>query len=56
MKFAYIQVKVGLVTFVANYKVQLSKKTSIPLQFEPTAFTMISKSGIWLKIRRRLQE
>lgn len=56
MKFAHIQTKVGLVTLVANYKVELSEKTSIPLQFEPTAFTLISKSGIWLKIRRRLQE
>jgi len=56
MKFAYLLTKVGLVTLMMNYKVELSEKTSIPLQFEPTAFTLISKSGIWLKIRRRLQD
>ncbi|GAB1865203.1 Probable cytochrome P450 6a13 [Camponotus japonicus] len=56
MKFAYLLTKVGLVTLMMNYKVELSDKTSIPLQFEPTAFTLISKSGIWLKIRRRLQD
>ncbi|XP_050454367.1 probable cytochrome P450 6a13 [Cataglyphis hispanica] len=56
MKFAYIQTKIGIVTFVANYKVELSEKTTIPLEFEPTTFTLTSKSGIWLKIFRRLQE
>lgn len=53
MKFAYLQTKVGLVTLIMNYKVDLSERTPIPLQFEPTAFTLISKSGIWLKICRR---
>lgn len=56
MKFAYLQTKVGLVTLMANYKVELSEKTAIPLQFEPTSLTLTSKSGIWLKIHRRLQE
>ncbi|XP_029161308.1 uncharacterized protein LOC114933041 [Nylanderia fulva] len=56
MKFAYLQTKVGLVTLMANYKVELSEKTAIPLQFEPTSLTIISKFGIWLKIHRRLQE
>ncbi|EFN69191.1 Probable cytochrome P450 6a13 [Camponotus floridanus] len=40
MKFAYIQIKVGLVTLMANYKVELSEKTPIPLQFEPTGITL----------------
>ncbi|CAL1683798.1 unnamed protein product [Lasius platythorax] len=56
MKFAYTATKVGLVTLMANYKVELSEKTAIPLQFEPTSLTLTSKSGIWLRIRRRLQE
>ncbi|KAM0725021.1 putative cytochrome P450 6a14 [Formica fusca] len=56
MKFAYVQTKVGIVTLMANYKVELSEKTAIPLQFEPTSLTLASKSGIWLRIRRRLQE
>ncbi|XP_029161460.1 probable cytochrome P450 6a13 [Nylanderia fulva] len=56
MKFAYLQTKVGLVTLIANYKVELSGKTAIPLQFEPMSNTLKSKSGIWLKIYRRLQE
>ncbi|XP_029161427.1 probable cytochrome P450 6a13 [Nylanderia fulva] len=56
MKFAYLQTKVGLVTLIANYEVKLSEKISIPLQFEPTSITLTSKSGIWLKIHRRLQE
>lgn len=56
MKFAYIQTKVGIVTLVANYKVELSEKTAIPLEFEPTSLTLTSKSGIWLKICRRLRE
>lgn len=56
MKFAYIETKVGIVTLVANYKVELSEKTTIPLEFEPTGITLTSKSGIWLKIFRRLQE
>ncbi|XP_029165362.1 probable cytochrome P450 6a13 [Nylanderia fulva] len=47
---------VSLVTLIANYKMELSEKTDIPLQFEPTSITLTSKSGIWLKIYRRLQE
>ncbi|XP_072758030.1 probable cytochrome P450 6a14 [Anoplolepis gracilipes] len=56
MKFGYIQTKVCLVTLIANYKVELSEKTDIPLQFEPTGLALFSKSGIWLRIRRRLQD
>ncbi|XP_070161412.1 cytochrome P450 6B7-like [Polyergus mexicanus] len=56
MKFAYVQTKVGLVTLVANYKAELSEKTAVPLQFEPTSLTLTSKSGIWLRMRRRLHE
>ncbi|XP_072758043.1 probable cytochrome P450 6a13 [Anoplolepis gracilipes] len=56
MKFAYTQTKVGLVTLMKDYKVELSEKTDVPLQFEPTTFSLTSKSGIWLRIRRRLQD
>lgn len=56
MRFAYVQTKIGLVTLIKNYEVEVSEKTVTPLQFEPTTFTLTSKYDIWLKIRHRLQE
>lgn len=51
-----MQIKVGLVTLIANYEVELSKKMIIPFKFDPTTNTLSSKSGIWLKIRSRSQD
>ncbi|XP_046599065.1 uncharacterized protein LOC107217959 [Neodiprion lecontei] len=52
-RFAYMQTKAGLVALLSGYEVNLCSKSSIPLEYDPTANILTSKSGIWLKIRHR---
>ncbi|XP_058834358.1 probable cytochrome P450 308a1 [Topomyia yanbarensis] len=53
MKFALSQVKIGIVTLLAKYRVELSDKQQLPLEFERTSFMLTPKSGIWIKFVER---
>lgn len=56
MRFAYVAIKIGVAFLLTKYKVEKCEKTTIPLKFNPTSFTLTTKSGIWLKVRHRLQD
>lgn len=53
LKFAYAQMKAGLVAVLRDYEIALSPKTILPLEYDPKSFLLGTKSGIWLKIRHR---
>ncbi|PSN34612.1 hypothetical protein C0J52_20551 [Blattella germanica] len=48
-KGTLIFTKVGLCSILSDYEVQVSEKTQIPLQFDPKAFVLSPKGGMWLK-------
>ncbi|KAI4485632.1 hypothetical protein M0802_012661 [Mischocyttarus mexicanus] len=48
-RFAVVQTKVGLITFLRNYEVDVCEKTEIPYPFSPSAFMLQPKNGIYLK-------
>lgn len=50
MRFAMLEMKLALATFLYHYEVQPSVKTKTPLQLDPAAFILAPKNGIWLKI------
>lgn len=51
-RFAVYQTKVGIITILRKYKVDVCEKTMIPYQFDPSAFLLAPKGGICLKITK----
>ena len=49
-RFAIYQTKIGLIKILRNYQVQVCEKTPIPYVFDPIAFIMCPKEGLYLKI------
>ncbi|XP_065214850.1 probable cytochrome P450 6a13 isoform X2 [Planococcus citri] len=47
-RFARMQVIVGLIYLLKEFSFELSPKTKVPLEYEPTG-SIIVKGGIWLK-------
>ena len=53
MRFGLMQTKIGLISVLSNYEVQVSEKTPIPMEFDMNAFVLAPKEGMWLKIVNR---
>jgi cytochrome P450 family 6 len=53
MRFGLLQTKVGLISLLSSYEVQVSEKTPIPLVFDPRALVLSHKGEIYLKIVER---
>jgi hypothetical protein len=53
MRFALMQAKVGLISFLANYEVRVSEKTPIPVVLDESSVFLSAKGGMWLKIVNR---
>ncbi|KAK9308050.1 hypothetical protein QLX08_001783 [Tetragonisca angustula] len=55
-RFAISETKVGIITILRNYKVDVCDKTMIPYELEPGAFAMALKGGIYLKMTKISRE
>jgi len=55
MRFGLMQTKVGLVSLLSKYQFSVSKKTLIPLVFDPKSFNLSPLGGMWLQIRKRVE-
>ncbi|XP_017798087.1 PREDICTED: probable cytochrome P450 6a17 [Habropoda laboriosa] len=51
-RFANYQTRVGLITILRNYKVDVCEKTVIPYKSDPLTFMMSLKGGVHLKITK----
>ncbi|XP_029053439.2 cytochrome P450 6a2-like [Osmia bicornis bicornis] len=51
-RFADYQTKIGLIAILRNYKVDVCEKTSITYEFDPAAFLLTPKGGIYLKFTK----
>uniref|UniRef100_A0A182PZ78 Uncharacterized protein n=1 Tax=Anopheles epiroticus TaxID=199890 RepID=A0A182PZ78_9DIPT len=53
MKFALHQSKIGIATLLNKYRVKLSSKQELPLEFAKSSFLLCPKTGIWLNFEDR---
>lgn len=51
-RFAVYQSKLGLIKILRNHRVDVCEKTMIPYVFDPSAFLLAPKGGIYLKITK----
>ncbi|KAJ9577524.1 hypothetical protein L9F63_005897 [Diploptera punctata] len=56
MRFGLMQTKVGVISILSNYTVQVSAKTSIPLKIDPNSLILSPEGGMWLKITNRINK
>ncbi|KAJ8668284.1 hypothetical protein QAD02_009947 [Eretmocerus hayati] len=52
VRFALLQTKVGVITFLKKYRVDVCEKTDLPIKFSRRSLVTASETGIWLKISR----
>ncbi|EDS31724.1 cytochrome P450 6B7 [Culex quinquefasciatus] len=53
MKFGLLQSKIGIATLLSKYRVELSPKQELPLEFSKTCFLLAPKNGIWVRFVER---
>jgi hypothetical protein len=53
MRFAMMQVKVGLINVLSKYEVQTCEKTTATPVFDPRCVILTSMGGMWLKVVNR---
>ncbi|XP_067005220.2 probable cytochrome P450 6a13 [Anabrus simplex] len=53
MRFGLLQAKLGMATLLRDFQFSPSKRTAIPIRFQPTSLVTASADGIHLKISRR---
>nr|QBC73089.1 cytochrome P450 mono-oxygenase [Osmia bicornis] len=51
-RFAIYQSKIGIITILRNFKCDILEKTEIPYEFDPVAFIMCPKNGLYIKITK----
>ncbi|CAB3365186.1 Hypothetical predicted protein [Cloeon dipterum] len=55
-RFAIIQSKLALLTFLRRFRVVFSPKTVYPVQLDIRQFVPTSQGGVWLQIEKRCEE
>ncbi|XP_011501474.1 PREDICTED: probable cytochrome P450 6a13 [Ceratosolen solmsi marchali] len=50
MRFAQLQTKVGIISFLRTFKIETCEKTDIPIKFSKRSFIISTENGIWLKV------
>jgi cytochrome P450 family 6 len=55
MRFGLMQTKVGLVSILSKYQLNVSKKTAIPLVLDTKAVVSAPAGGVWLEIKNRVK-
>jgi len=55
MRFGLMQTKVGLVSVLSKYQLNVSKKTAVPLVLDTTTFVLTPVGGMWLHIKKRVK-
>jgi cytochrome P450 family 6 len=55
MRFGLMQTKVGLVSILSKYQLNVSKKTAVPLVLDTKVVIMTTVGGMWLQIKKRVK-
>jgi hypothetical protein len=55
MRFGLMQTKVGLVSVLSKYQLNVSKKTAVPLVLDAKTIIMTPLGGMWLQIKKRMK-
>ncbi|KAK0084737.1 hypothetical protein PV325_006491 [Microctonus aethiopoides] len=51
IKFAILQIKLGIISFLKRHEILISDKTAVPIKFSRRSNVTSSENGFWLKIK-----
>lgn len=54
IRFALLQIKIGIISFLRSHRVQVSNKTVHPIKFSRRSLVTTSEDGFWLNITSEL--
>lgn len=52
LRFAMMQIRVGLISVLSKYKFSVSKKSVIPIELRQESFVLDSKHGVWMNVEK----
>lgn len=52
LRFGQLQAKIGMALFLQSFKVEVSNKTVIPMQFEKHPFILTPNGGVFLQVTK----
>lgn len=52
MRFAQVQMKLGLASLLCNFRFSLSPRTKVPFQLQPKELFNIVDGGLWLRAEK----
>lgn len=52
LRFAMMQVRVGLISLLSKYKFSVSKKSIIPIELQQQTFVIQPKHGLWMTVEK----
>ncbi|EZA50778.1 hypothetical protein DMN91_001383 [Ooceraea biroi] len=52
MRFALLQIKMGIISFLKNHQVDICDKSIVPIKFSRRSLVTTSETGFWLNITR----
>jgi cytochrome P450 family 6 len=52
LRFGLLQIKLGLVFLLSNFKFSVCEKTELPVKLNPKSVITSSTSGTWLRINK----
>ncbi|XP_076664024.1 cytochrome P450 6B5 [Andrena cerasifolii] len=50
MRFALLQIKMGIISFLRNHQVEICDRTITPIKFSTRSLVITSEKGFWLRI------
>ncbi|XP_015114497.1 probable cytochrome P450 6a13 [Diachasma alloeum] len=50
MKFALLQTKIGVISFLLHHKIEINDKTAVPIKFSRRNLVTTSETGFWLTL------
>ncbi|KAK4878993.1 hypothetical protein RN001_007139 [Aquatica leii] len=52
LRFAFLQIKIGLSVLLKNYRFSLNEKTELPLKLNPKTFTLSPLGSVWVDVEK----
>jgi len=53
MRFGLLEVKVGIIFLLSNYKFSVCEKTQLPVKLDPRQPLTSSPMSVWLRVNKR---
>ena len=52
LRFGMMQARIGLISVLSNFKIEIDSRTDVPMILSKKIFIMTPQNGVWLKVQK----